>query len=233
MNGEQHKFDPTPHLIKLRGKGGATDYLTVNWRLVWLRSEHPDAAIVTQLVRENETAALFRCEVSIPNGGSATGYGSETAKDFGDFIEKAETKSVGRALAMLGYGTQFAGLDLAEGDRLADAPVDRKPPPSSHEPPDAPGRTNPPQRAPLPAPAAQTPEELRELVEAHIKRASSLDRLTEIMAGAEKAKGDGRLTVRGYEALTIDRDKRKRELRALAAVTQAARDTVAIDEEPF
>jgi hypothetical protein len=45
--------------------------------------------------------------VAIPGAGEATGWGSETADDFEDYIEKAETKALGRALAALGYGTQF------------------------------------------------------------------------------------------------------------------------------
>ena len=102
------KFDPSRHLRQLRGKGGASDYLDVKWRLVWLRSEHPDAHIATEHVTITSDLAIFKAQVSIPGGGSATGYGSETARDFGDFIEKAETKALGRALIALGYGTQFA-----------------------------------------------------------------------------------------------------------------------------
>ena len=59
---------------------------------------------------------------AIPGGGSATGYGSETAKDFGDFIEKAETKALGRALIALGYGTQFA-QEFGEDDAVETFPV--------------------------------------------------------------------------------------------------------------
>ena len=44
--------------------------------------------------------------------------------------EKAETKAVGRALAMLGYGTQFAADELDEGERIADTPIDRTPKPA-------------------------------------------------------------------------------------------------------
>jgi ssDNA-binding Zn-finger/Zn-ribbon topoisomerase 1 len=49
----------------------------------------------------------------------------ESKRDFGDFIEKAETKAVGRALAMLGYGTQFAADELDEGQRIVDSPEER------------------------------------------------------------------------------------------------------------
>ncbi|MBA3644451.1 MAG: hypothetical protein H0W59_10345, partial [Chloroflexia bacterium] len=100
------RFDPTPYLRQLRGRGGSQDYLDVRWRLLWLRREHPDAEIVTEHVQIDESAAIFKATVRLPSGGMATGYGSETASDFGDFIEKAETKAIGRALNALGYGAQ-------------------------------------------------------------------------------------------------------------------------------
>jgi hypothetical protein len=56
-------------------------------------------------------------------GGSATGYGTETQADFGDYAEWAETRALGRALACLGFGTQFMGQDLTEGEHIVDAPV--------------------------------------------------------------------------------------------------------------
>ncbi len=119
-------FDPTRYLRKL-GKG---DYLEVKWRLLWLRTEHPDAVIETELVHweKDPPMAVFKAKVTIPGGGSATGWGQEELKDFGDYLEKAETKALGRALAALGYGTQFTeDFDFAEGDpaRVVDSPVDR------------------------------------------------------------------------------------------------------------
>jgi hypothetical protein len=53
----------------------------------------------------------------------ATGTGTETRKSFEDFVEKSETRAIGRALAALGIGTQFVGDELSEGDHIADAPV--------------------------------------------------------------------------------------------------------------
>ena len=55
--------------------------------------------------------------------GMATGYGTETKADFTDYAERAETRAIGRALALLGFGTQFVGADLSEGEHVADAPV--------------------------------------------------------------------------------------------------------------
>lgn len=118
-------FDPTRHLSRISG----SDYLEVKWRLVWLRDQHPDATIATELVKiggEGSNAfAIFKATIGLPSGGNASGYGSETAGDFRDFIEKAETKAVGRALAALGYGTQFSHdyeFGAAQG-RVVDAPV--------------------------------------------------------------------------------------------------------------
>ncbi|HEV2107259.1 MAG TPA: hypothetical protein VGR16_03265 [Thermomicrobiales bacterium] len=141
-------FDPTPYMRQLRGRGGAQEYLDVKWRLLWLRREHPDAQIITEHVQINETSAIFKATVSVPSGGRATGYGSETAGDFGDFIEKAETKAIGRALNALGYGAQFAEGD-EEGvppapSRAAAQPRSNRPKPASS-------------RAPIPIPTAPTP----------------------------------------------------------------------------
>ena len=96
-------FDPAQYLSNFDGK----DYLEVKWRLLWLRSQHPEARITTEIVQHNEESgfALFRAEVEVPTGGKATGWGSETVRDFHDYIEAAETKALGRALAALGYGT--------------------------------------------------------------------------------------------------------------------------------
>ncbi|MDP9365106.1 MAG: hypothetical protein M3Q10_12925 [Chloroflexota bacterium] len=115
-------FEPGRHLSKV----GGSDYLEVKWRLVWLRETHPNAAIETELVSHDGSFALFRARVSVPGGGSATGWGSEGIDDFRDYIEKAETKAIGRALAALGFGTQFCpDFDFGAGaGRVVDAPID-------------------------------------------------------------------------------------------------------------
>ena len=96
-------FQASKYLTDLNGR----DYLEVKWRLLWLRTDHPDAVVETELVKHEAGLALFRARVAVPGSGEASGWGSETADDFEDFIEKAETKALGRALAALGYGTQF------------------------------------------------------------------------------------------------------------------------------
>ncbi|MDD4986140.1 MAG: hypothetical protein PHQ43_10205 [Dehalococcoidales bacterium] len=126
---EEKSFDPNKYLTQLQGK----EYLEVKWRIAWLRAEHPDATIDTQLERYDDNSAVFKASVHFPDGGFATGYGSETKGDFRDYVEKAETKAVGRALAHLGYGTQFA-VELDEGGTVADSPVQRTRPAQPTQP---------------------------------------------------------------------------------------------------
>ncbi len=119
------QFDPSKYLTKV----GGSDYLEVKWRLVWLRQRHPDAVIETTLAEHTGDSAIFRAVVSIPGGGSASGWGSESMSDFRDYIEKAETKAIGRALAALGFGTQFCpDFDFESGGagrlKVVDSPID-------------------------------------------------------------------------------------------------------------
>jgi hypothetical protein len=118
-------FDPSQHLIQLKGK----DYLEVKWRLAWLRDSEPDARIETECLESSADYASFKATITLPTGAVATGHGSEEKKDFGDFYEKAETKAIGRALGALGFGTQFTD-DFefgAEQGRVVDSPVERTP----------------------------------------------------------------------------------------------------------
>ncbi len=125
---EEKKFNPAEHFIQLQGK----DYLQVMWRLVWFREDKPLWCISTELVSHDteKMVAVFRAVISDEDGAiKSTGYGSESVRDFRDYLEKAETKAIGRALAMLGYGTQFAP-ELDEGERIVDSPVPRNNPPA-------------------------------------------------------------------------------------------------------
>ena len=142
-------FNPNEHLMQIKSRAGAADYLPVQWRLVWFRSLCPDGTIETEIVHldldreteeetyawNNETRrsekvikrapgfAVCRATVKDGRGGVATGTKSEKAASFGDFLEKAETGAIGRALAALGYGTQFTGEEFDERHRIVDSPV--------------------------------------------------------------------------------------------------------------
>jgi len=115
-------YRPGDHLMTLdRGRGGRGAYMMVEDRVLWFRSDHPQGSISQELIRldlENGFA-LFKTVAETGDGGRGDGYGSETRADFADFIEKAASKSCGRALAALGYGTKGA---LAEGE-MADTPA--------------------------------------------------------------------------------------------------------------
>ncbi len=142
------RFDPTKYLRTIKVRGGTQQtYLPVTARLLWLRADHPDAQLVTEALRLDEKSAVFKATVTLPGGAVAVGHGSETASDFGDFIEKAETKAIGRALTALGYGTEFAeGQD--DPTLAAATEVSPAAPPRSTEPIALPATTTPQPPAP-------------------------------------------------------------------------------------
>ena len=95
-------FEPSRYLTKLsrriRGVDGQwknveLDYMEVKWRLLWLRTEHPEARIETELMKHEGDLAVFRARVVLASGAESSGWGSETADDWKDYIEKAESAS--------------------------------------------------------------------------------------------------------------------------------------------
>lgn len=126
-------YDPKQHMMNLKGK----DYLNVQHRLLWFIRDQRDFiarglwectyVVRTELVEQDleRGFAHFKTYVRDVLGNEATMYGSETAKDFGDYAEKASTKSLGRALWALGYGTGMAPeMDESE-ERPVDSPIAR------------------------------------------------------------------------------------------------------------
>ncbi len=154
MRDEQQRsrsFNPKEHLMTIKNRQGASEYLAVKWRLVWFRQECPQGTIETEIVHldlDKETEeeafvwnnekrrsekvvksargiAIVRAVVRDGKGGVATGTKMEKAASFGDWLEKAETGAIGRALAGLGYGTQFTGDEWDEAHRIVDSPIER------------------------------------------------------------------------------------------------------------
>lgn len=108
-------------LLNLKGK----DYLQAQHRLVWFREEKPEWSIETEIVSHDADHSICRATIRNEAGRiMAQGTKEETRQGFGDHLEKSETGAVARALALVGFGTQFA-QELDEGERLADSPAPR------------------------------------------------------------------------------------------------------------
>lgn len=125
-------------LLNLKGK----EYLQVAHRLQWLNEDCPRFNINTEYILLTEEQTIVRATVQLfdQNGTlvkSTSATKRETKKDFSDHTEKAETAAIGRALAILGFGTQMALSDLDEGDRIVDSPVADVKQPSTKQAPTA------------------------------------------------------------------------------------------------
>ena len=107
-------------LIDLKGK----DYLNAQYRVVWFREEHPLGRIETDRLSEAPNQVTYRATVWVDGQILANADKTLVVKVPTDY-EKCETMAIGRALALCGYGTQFAAADLDEGDDVSDSPVDR------------------------------------------------------------------------------------------------------------
>jgi hypothetical protein len=81
---------------------------------------------MTEVEKWGDMAVVMKAVIKDMQGSViATARKKETESRFPDYIEKAETGAIGRALAMCGYGTLQAP-EFDEQDRLADAPVEKK-----------------------------------------------------------------------------------------------------------
>jgi transposase-like protein len=91
----------------------------------WFRKDHPYWGIVTKCVQLAGKAVVMKAIIkNAEERIIATARKKETEAGFPDYIEKAETGAVGRALAMCGYGTLQAP-EFDEAERLADSPVEK------------------------------------------------------------------------------------------------------------
>lgn len=118
-------------------------YLPARRRIQWMRGlpdPHPYWTIETDVEQHvvGKRMGMNRVEGGyvvmvarvLDETGRLIGMGRKTeySENFPDYLEKAETGAIARALAVCGYGTESA-LDLDEGidkERIADAPVPPK-----------------------------------------------------------------------------------------------------------
>src|SRR5579884_1593905 len=134
-------FNPSTHLMNVGTDKKPRMYLEVKYRLVWLREQEPDAQITTEIVhldldrdvqaevfewdevqrksvkviKHGKGLVIMKATIKLANGAIGTGTKVENAAAFGDWLEKAETGAIGRALASLGYGTA-ATDEMSEGE---------------------------------------------------------------------------------------------------------------------
>jgi len=129
--------NPKEKIIKITRRDKETgivtqsDYLEVKWRRVWFNEEHPDWKILidVKMFPENDIpkACLAKAEIYNDKNELVTiGWGYSTVEMFKRFVEKACTAAEGRALASIGYGTQWAEEyyeDTDSAENLVDSPV--------------------------------------------------------------------------------------------------------------
>jgi hypothetical protein len=106
-------------VMDMRGK----DYLQVAQRIVWFREDRPEWRIETEFVALDDQACIAKAIIRNDTGAiMATAHKREDRQHFADFMEKAETGAIGRAVALCGFGTQFCGDEIDEGARIVDTP---------------------------------------------------------------------------------------------------------------
>lgn len=99
--------------ISIRGN----QYATVAARLAAFREDHPDWSVITEIQYRDPEEVVFVCRIQNEGVTLATGHAHEVRTSTGvnqsSYVENCETSSVGRALAILGYGIdgEIASLD--------------------------------------------------------------------------------------------------------------------------
>ncbi len=108
-----------PEFVKrglIRVQGGLL-YLKAPYRVLWMREEHPDWAIVTSIEYADyeKGFAVVRAVIMDGDGRIMATAHSEESRGKLPYLKKAETGAIARALALCGYGTQFGELEDVEG----------------------------------------------------------------------------------------------------------------------
>jgi hypothetical protein len=105
-------------LLELQGQ----PYLQPAYRLIWFREENPNHSILS-------TVSMFgdeyvKAEVTIKNeNGAEVARANSVYKFAENASEGAETGAMGRALAWLGYGTQFMAERGDDKRPVVDSPI--------------------------------------------------------------------------------------------------------------
>ena len=115
-------IDPEKEMIRVKGSKNP-DYLQVKHRMIMLRDMFREATHEEKIIFHDpdKRVAVVQATVTLPPQDinypdiRAVGMGvkSETGSDFGDYLEKAATGAMGRALYAVGIGAQFSQYDMA------------------------------------------------------------------------------------------------------------------------
>lgn len=116
----QSSFNPQDHV---RALDDGRDYLDLKWRLLWLRSREPEATIETQVVPSDEDEVICRATITLRSGATVSAHGSASRSDDGSAVELSENRALVRALACLGYGTEYLDDDDVEFSPTPSPPV--------------------------------------------------------------------------------------------------------------
>jgi hypothetical protein len=159
------QFNPRAAVKSIRRGTGGYQYLQVQDRVRWFKTENPEGTVQSELVRWDAEfgVAVVLATVTAPGLGLAQGLGSACRKDLEgkvaakqaqpdqieSYVEFAETAAVGRALGRLGYGTEDA-LDVTP----VDSPHEQTPAPQEQRPREQPPERRAPREVP---PTAPTP----------------------------------------------------------------------------
>lgn len=121
---------PMPDFVKrglIRVQGGLL-YLKAPYRVLWMREEHPDWAILSEIVFADYERgfAVAKATILDSSGNIIAIAHSEESRGKLPFVKKAETGAISRALALAGYGTQFGELedeDAGQYGGIGDSPI--------------------------------------------------------------------------------------------------------------
>lgn len=130
------EFNPKEHVIMIEKWDNRTktyktsSYLPTQWRIYWMRLEHPNWRIITKppqiLMKDGEIiGALVEATVVDENDKIlSNGFSMIYASDFRRFVEKAETTAIGRALWKLGYGLGYGTEEEEEIEEQTQEEID-------------------------------------------------------------------------------------------------------------
>src|SRR5688572_8929028 len=77
--------------------------------LEWLRDQHPDARMTTDVIPSEEAFVAVRVQIAVSDGPSCSAHGVAMA------IEEAEDRGIVRALEALGYQRSSRGMTHTGG----------------------------------------------------------------------------------------------------------------------